>query len=196
MVFFGRGLWGRLDGFARLVSGVEIDHLEVVVQCFHDGLPRDARRDGGYGCEDCAAHSCDRSVVSRMDVSSDLSALNAKSRALGSFLLAGLLSQCFSSPRRRDKDSELMERERGSMLDDGDGDSSPKIQRANRIWEGRDTKGYADVRAASCQAVCCVDAGHRSRSGLAGPKCWAWVLIKKAHEASSSSDFPQENIYF
>lgn len=56
VVLLGRRLGGRLDHMALVVGGVEIDHLEVVVQRGQDGLAGDAGREGGDGGEDGAHH--------------------------------------------------------------------------------------------------------------------------------------------
>lgn len=56
MVFFGRCFWWCGASFAGFVGGVEIDHLEMVVEGFENRLAGHACREGRDGCEDCFAH--------------------------------------------------------------------------------------------------------------------------------------------
>ena len=56
VVLLGRRLGGRLDHAAVVGGGIEVDHLEVVVQRGQDGLAGDGGREGGDGGEDGARH--------------------------------------------------------------------------------------------------------------------------------------------
>jgi len=48
---------------ALAMRRVQIDHFEVIVQCFEHRLARDARGQGRYGGENCSSvHFCDGDV--------------------------------------------------------------------------------------------------------------------------------------
>ena len=56
VILLGGGFGRRLDHMPLFMGGVEIDHLEMVVQRGQDGLPGDAGREGGDDGEDGAHH--------------------------------------------------------------------------------------------------------------------------------------------
>jgi hypothetical protein len=53
-VLFGGCVWWWFDWMALFDEGVEVDHLGVGAERLHDGLARDARREGCEGREDGA----------------------------------------------------------------------------------------------------------------------------------------------
>jgi hypothetical protein len=52
VVFFGGCVWWWFDRMALFDEGVEVDHFGMGAKGLHDGLARDARREGGEGRED------------------------------------------------------------------------------------------------------------------------------------------------